>query len=170
MPPTPPTRLRRARPADLPDLARFGAALLRQHAAYDARRFTLPPEPVEAVYVAFFAAELAAASVLLVAEPADGPGAARPLGYEFALVEPASFVDALPASGWVHDLYVDPAARGRGAGPALLDAAVAALRDAGAPIVLLTAAPANAAARRLFERRGFVTTMHEMRLGAGPGA
>ena len=93
-----------------------------------------------------------------------------PLGYAFARVEPASFVDALPVSGWVHDLYVDPAARGRGAGPALLDAAVAALRDAGAALVLLTVAPANPAAKRLFERRGFAATMHEMTLAAGPGA
>lgn len=170
MPPTQPIHVRRAGPEDLLALARFGAALLRQHATYDARRFALPAEPAEAAYVAFFTAELAATSVLLVAEPVGAEGAGRPVGYAFARVEPASFVDALPASGWVHDLYVAPAARGRGAGPALLDAAVAALRDAGAELILLTVAPANPAARRLFERRGFTVTMHEMTLAARPGA
>ena len=166
---SPAPRIRRARTADLPALARLGAALLRQHAAYDPRRFTLPDPPVEDAYAAFFAAELdAAASVLLVAEPAGAYDGGPALGYAFARLEPASFVDALPTSGWVHDLYVDPDARGRGAGPALLDAAVSALRGAGATIVLLTVAPANPAARRLFERRGFALTMHEMALAPDP--
>jgi ribosomal protein S18 acetylase RimI-like enzyme len=157
----PTTRVRRAGPDDLPTLTRFGAALARQHAAYDGRRFTLP-EPLEAACAAFFAEQLGSAdAALLVAEPADG---SAPVGYALARREPASFVDALPPSGWVHDLYVDPGARGLGAGTALLDAAVAALRTAGADIVLLTVAPANPAARRVFEGRGFRTTMHEMAL------
>ena len=157
----PPTRVRPARPDDLDTLAAFGAALARQHAAYDRRRFTLP-EPLEAAHAVFFAEQLGSAdAVLLVAEPADG---GTPVGYALARREPASFVDALPPSGWVHDLYVDPGARGLGAGTALLDGAVAALRAAGVDIVLLTVAPANPAARRVFEGRGFRTTMHEMAL------
>ena len=148
-------------------LVALGAALARQHAAYDARRFTYP-EPFGAAHAAFFSEQLASAeAVLLVAE---APGGGAPVGYAFARREPASFVDALPVSGWVHDIYVDPTARGQGAGAVLLDAAVAALCAMGVGIVLLTVAPVNAAARRLFERRGFRTTMHEMTLAPEPGS
>ena len=160
----PSPRVRRAHSADVPTLAAFGAALARQHAAYDARRFAVP-EPLETAYAAFFVEQLAsAAAVVLVAESADDRD--PPAGYVFARREPASFVDALPASGWVHDLYVAPHARGAGAGAALLDGALAALRAMGVDLVLLTVAPANAAARRLFAQRGFAVTMHEMALGS----
>jgi ribosomal protein S18 acetylase RimI-like enzyme len=164
--PTDPPRVRPARTSDLPTIAAFGAALARQHAAYNGRRFTLP-EPVEVAHATFFGEQLGSPdAILLVAESSDRSAGARgPLGYAFARREPASFVDALPASGWLHDLYVDPAARGQGAGAALLDAAVAALRATGVDLVLLTVAPANADARRLFGARGFRTTMHEMTLG-----
>ena len=167
----PPLAVRRAGPGDLPTLVRFGAALARQHAAYDPRRFVLPPA-LEAAQSAFFAEQLASPdALLLVAQAAD----AAPVGYAFARREPASFVDALPVSGWVHDLYVEPAGRGRGAGAALLDAAIAALHGMGVGVVLLTVAPANEGARRVFARRGFAVTMHEMALAAegppaGPGA
>lgn len=169
--------VRPATPADLPALARFGAALARQHVAYDARRFVFPDGSLEASHRAFFAAQLAdAAAVVLVAELPDDPshrarveeGRGPVVGYAFARTHDASFVDALPQSGWLHDLYVAPGARGRRVGAALLDAAVAALRAAGASVVLLTVAPANPAARRLFERRGFALTMHEMALAPDP--
>ena len=157
--------VRRATADDLPALTRFGAALARQHAAYDARRFSFP-EPLEAAQSAFFAEQLASPdAVLLLAQAAD---AAPPVGYAFARREAASFVDALPVSGWVHDLYVEPGGRGRGAGAALLDAAVDALHDMGAGLVLLTVASANEGARAVFARRGFSVTMHEMALAARP--
>ena len=83
--------------------------------------------------------------------------------------EPASLLDALPVSGWVHDVYVAPSARGSGAGAALLDGAVAALRGLGVGLVLLTVGPANAAAQRLVAQRGFAVTMHEMTLARAAG-
>ena len=148
-------------------LVALGAALPRQHAAYNARRFPFPG-PVETAYAGFFSAQLASAeAVLLVAEAPGGPA---PVGYTFAWREPASFVDALPVSDGLYDIYVDPTARGWGAGAVLLDAAVAALRARGVGIVFLTVAPAHAAARHVFERRGFRTTMHEMTLAPEPGS
>ena len=165
----PPLRVRRAHTGDVPAVAALGAALARQHAAYDARRFTLPEEPLDAALAAFFGEQLASAeAVVLVAEAAAAPG--LPAGYAFARREPASLVDALPVSGWVHDLDVEPAGRGRGAGAALLDAATAALRAMDVRLVLLSVASANEGARRAFERRGFAVTMHEMALATGAGA
>ena len=156
-------RVRRATAADLDALGRLGAALARQHAGYDARRFVLPEGSVETAFATYFAARLAdGAATLLVADVGEGTADGRAVGYAFARLEPPSFVDALPASGWIHDLHVVPSARGHGAGAALLDAAVEALLDAGAPLVMLAVAPANAAAQRLFAGRGFVVTMSEM--------
>jgi ribosomal protein S18 acetylase RimI-like enzyme len=173
--------VRRATHTDLPALAALGTALARQHVGYDPRRFVFPT-PIETAHASFFAEQLAnPESVLLVAVAAAGsvpaslgdvvaPDAADPflgsvVGYAFARCEPASFVDALPASGWVHDLYVAPTARGRGAGLLLLDASLTALRARGVMQVLLGVAPANTVARRLFAARGFRTTLHEITLG-----
>lgn len=173
--------VRRATSADLPALAALGAALARQHVGYDPGRFVFPA-PLEPAHAAFFAEQLDDPdAVLLVAAAAAGPvpasfgdvaapdaadpSSASVVGYAFVRCEPASFVDALPASGWVHDLYVAPRARGRGTGLLLLDASIAAVRARGIARVLLGVAPANTAARRLFAARGFRTTLQEMTLG-----
>jgi ribosomal protein S18 acetylase RimI-like enzyme len=57
--------------------------------------------------------------------------------------------------GIVHNLYVAPGFRGDGIGSDLLDAAEAALEDAGASIVALEAMADNEAARRFYRRRGY---------------
>lgn len=53
---------------------------------------------------------------------------------------------------YLQDLFVDPSARGTGAGRALLDAVIAHGRDAGASRIYWTTGQDNAAARRLYER------------------
>jgi ribosomal protein S18 acetylase RimI-like enzyme len=57
--------------------------------------------------------------------------------------------------GEVQAIYLDPAARGRGLGRALMDAALAELAGAGLTTVVLWVLTANAAARRFYERAGF---------------
>jgi ribosomal protein S18 acetylase RimI-like enzyme len=57
--------------------------------------------------------------------------------------------------GRVQNLYVDPAWRDRGVGSALLDAAEAALADAGADRIAIEAMAPNEDARRLYEDRGY---------------
>jgi GNAT superfamily N-acetyltransferase len=59
------------------------------------------------------------------------------------------------ARGELEDLHVVPAAWGTGAARALLDAAVAALHDAGATATLLWVGEANGRARRFYEREGW---------------
>jgi len=61
--------------------------------------------------------------------------------------------------GFVHDVVVDEAARGRGVGEALTREALALARTAGASSVHLTSRAEREAANRLYRRLGF--TRHE---------
>ena len=56
---------------------------------------------------------------------------------------------------WVEDVVVDEAARGQGAGFALVEAAVEHAKNVGARTVDLTSRPSREAANRLYQRVGF---------------
>ena len=56
---------------------------------------------------------------------------------------------------WIEDVVVDDAARGRGVGAALVQAALARAEEAGARSVDLTSRPSREAANRLYLRLGF---------------
>ena len=56
---------------------------------------------------------------------------------------------------WVEDVVIDEAARGQGAGFALVEAAVEHAKNVGARTVDLTSRPSREAANRLYQRAGF---------------
>jgi ribosomal protein S18 acetylase RimI-like enzyme len=56
---------------------------------------------------------------------------------------------------WIEDVVVDDAARGRGVGAALNEAALDLARSLGATTVDLTSRPSREAANRLYQRLGF---------------
>lgn len=62
--------------------------------------------------------------------------------------------------GFVDDLYVRPAARGRGIGAALLAAARTACDARGVRALHVEVGPGNATARRLYARAGYVDSGH----------
>jgi len=68
----------------------------------------------------------------------------------------AMFPLATGLRAWIEDVVVDTSARGQGAGDALVNAALATARDAGARTVDLTSRSDREAAHRLYERMGFV--------------
>jgi ribosomal protein S18 acetylase RimI-like enzyme len=68
----------------------------------------------------------------------------------------AMFPLATGLRAWIEDVVVDTSARGQGAGDALVNAAIATARDAGARTVDLTSRSDREAAHRLYERMGFV--------------
>lgn len=150
-------RVRAMEPRDLPAVAAFAARLVRMHHELDAQRFLDLPN-AERGYARYLASELASEEVvLLVAELDD-----QIIGYLYARLEPRSYNELLDACGKIHDIFVDEAARGKGAGEALLREGMKRLTERGAPRVVLLTAVANAAAQRLFARVGFRNTMLEM--------
>jgi GNAT superfamily N-acetyltransferase len=152
--------IRRAESRDTAQLGELGIALMQAHYAFDDRRFLEPNQADAAGYAHFLRSQLDDdESVVLVAEQRD-----RIVGYVYAAVEPLSWKDLRDECGYIHDLLVTDAARGRGAGDALLDAAIEWLRERGMPRVVLGTAAQNENARRLFARRGFRPTMIEMTL------
>jgi len=102
------------------------------------------------------------ATVLLVAEDGDG----RLLG----MLTLAVFRLPTGLRAWIEDVVVDELARGRGAGEALVKAAIDRAGTAGARSVDLTSRPSRVAANRLYRRLGFEerqTNVYRWSGGAG---
>ena len=157
--------IRRASASDQEALGRYGGALMRQHHSADARRFVQVEHP-EAGYGRFLVSRLGDPdSVVLVAEDAG-----YVVGYVFADVEGTSWKDLRGPCGYVHDVYVDEAARRHGAGRALMHAAVEWIRSKGRTQIVLLTMTRNEHAQRLFAALGFRPTMLEMTLDVDAGA
>jgi ribosomal protein S18 acetylase RimI-like enzyme len=150
--------IRRAEERDLEAVGRLGARLLRDHYEFDRRRFMAPRGNTEEGYAWFLGTQLQRDDAVVFVAELDGHVA----GYVYAGIEPRSWKELRDEAGFIHDVYVDAAARRGGVATALLEAAADWLARRGMPrIVLWTAAP-NEAARCLFERLGFRHTMSEM--------
>jgi GNAT superfamily N-acetyltransferase len=150
--------IRPATTADVRALGRLGAALMRQHHAFDARRFLPPGDDPEGGYGWFLGQQLQDADAVVIV--ADQGGIV--VGYVYAGIEPLSWKELRDECGFVHDLLVADEARGHGAGPRLLEAAFDWLRARGMPRVVLWTAEQNATAQHVFARAGFRRTMVEM--------
>ena len=150
--------IRPATRSDLAAIGRMGVALMRAHCDLDRDRFMAPRPGAEAGYGRFLGTRLDAEdSVVLVAERGG-----EVIGYAYAALEPIDWMALRDAAGFLHDVFVDEAARGGGVAKGLVEACVEWLHAHGAPRVLLWTAARNAPARRLFDRLGFRQTMIEM--------
>lgn len=160
--------IRRATRADLPALGRLGAMLVRAHVGFDGARFMNPEGDLEDGYAWFLGTQLDEPDVVVyVAEregevDVEGRPRSEVVGYVYAGLEPTSWKELRDAAGFVHDVVVEPAARGEGIGQRLVESASAWLEGRGVPRVMLWTAEKNAGAQRLFERLGFRRTMIEM--------
>ena len=85
------------------------------------------------------------------AETADADGNNPTLG----MLSLATFEIPTGVRAWVEDVVVDEAARGQGAGLALVEAAIEHAKTVGARTVDLTSRPTREAANRLYQRAGF---------------
>lgn len=150
--------VRAATPDDLPAIGRLGALLVRAHHDFDPARFIPATPRTEQGYASFLGSQLGRAEVVVLVAERDG----QVVGYAYAALEGFDYMALRGPAGALHDLVVDPAARGGGVGGMLLAAAVEALAAMGAPRVVLSTAERNEPAQRLFARAGFRRTMVEM--------
>ncbi len=86
----------------------------------------------------------------------------RPVGYVIGFYEEPHFMWETGRVGHVDSFYVAPETRSQGVGRRLMDAAYAAMRDAGASTVALEMVADNEVARRFYEQEGFTTTFVQM--------
>ncbi|RPJ49247.1 MAG: GNAT family N-acetyltransferase [Acidobacteria bacterium] len=153
----PQVTIRPCRPEDLAAVAKLAARLVRQHHAMDPDRFLIF-DHIEEGYAAYLGSEIRKKrSLVLVAEDSGGI-----VGYAYGRIEPRDWNALREKCGFLHDVYVDEAARHRGVGAHLIGEMVKRLGALGAPRVILMTAVQNTNAHRLFERLGFRTTMLEM--------
>jgi len=153
-----PVSVRRATSADAAKVAEFAVALARLHAEWNGRRFTAVVTSEGAQRFYRERVESANAAVFVVEE---GQGI---IGFAYMEYEPIIYAELATRVAWLHDIYVEPEARGGGAGNALLGAVREEAKRLGANKVLLSVAVGNVNGRRLFEQNGFCTTMNEMML------
>ena len=155
----PDVTIRRATPSDLPALGRMGAMLMRTHFAFDRKRFLEPGDNAEEGYAWFLGEQLEddVNAIVLVAER-NG----EVIGYVYAALEPISWKELRDACGVIHDILVEERGRRHGVATTLMEAAMAWLKEQGAPRVVLGTAEQNEGAQRLFARLGFRRTMVEM--------
>jgi len=151
--------IRRATRLDLPALGRMGALLMRTHYAFDQKRFLAPGDHAEDGY-AWFLGEQLKDDVNVIVLVADLQGDV--VGYVYAGLEPVSWKELRDACGFIHDIVVDERGRRKGVATKLMDAAMAWLKEKGAPRVVLWTAEQNEGAQQLFARLGFRRTMVEM--------
>jgi len=140
---------------------------MRQHHADDPRRFIQVEHP-EAGYGRFLVSQLGVVSSLVMVAEDDG----AVVGYVYADVEGTNWMELRGPCGVIHDIYVDDGARRRGAGRALLAAAIEWIHSRGRTQVVLLTKTRNAHAQHLFSSLGFRPTMVEMTLdqdGGGDG-
>ena len=153
-----PTVVRPATAADLPRIGRLGALLVEAHYNIDAKRFLATRARTPLDYASFLETQLGRPDVAVLVADENGDV----IGYTYAAVEGYDYMSLRGPSGVLHDILVDPEARGRGVGRLLLNAALAFLKSRGAPRVVLTTAEKNELAERWFARAGFRRTMIEM--------
>jgi len=150
--------IRRATLADMPSVGRLGALLVRLHHEFDAQRFIAATPRTEHGYASYLGSQLDNPDIVILVAVRDD----TVLGYTYAGVEGFDYMSLRGPAGIVYDIVVDPEERGQGIGTLLLEATIAALKERGAPRVVLSTAEQNEPAQRLFARAGFRRTMIEM--------
>ena len=150
--------VRRAGRKDARTIAEFALKLFAQHRRYDARRFAevVSVEGAERYYGSQTEASEAA---ILIAEIEN-----KIVGFAYLQYEALDYAMLLENAVWLHDLYIDEAARGQSAGKLLLEESAKVARELGADKLMLTVAAKNNLAKEFFERYGFKNTMVEMML------
>ena len=150
--------VRPIREADLPIVGSLGASLVRQHFTLDPQRFLEPAPKVEEGYAWFLGSQMREPDVVILVAESDN----AVVGYVYAELEPHNWKELRGPAGFIHDVVVAETHQSSGIGAALIEAAIAWLKEHNAPRVILWTAEKNSPAQKLFLRLGFRRTMIEM--------
>ena len=150
--------VRSAKPDDAAALGRLGALLVALHHDFDAKRFLAPGPDTERGYGRYLVSQIDRKDVVVLVAEVDG----TVLGYAYGALEGNDWMALRGPAGVIYDLVVDPGRRREGLGRTLLQTALNALTERGAPRVVLSTAQRNEAAQALFTAMGFRPTMIEM--------
>jgi ribosomal protein S18 acetylase RimI-like enzyme len=150
--------VRRATARDLKTVGRLGALLVKLHHDLDPERFIAPTSRTAQGYGSYLGTQLDNSDVFVLVAEQDG----EVVGYTYAGLEGLDYMALRGPAGALYDIVVEPANRGHGIGTLLLEATIDALRERGAPRVVLSTADRNEPAQRLFAKAGFRRTMIEM--------
>ena len=150
--------VRRATKEDARRVAECAIRLFAQHREYDTRRFAeiSSIEGAERFYAGQTEVEDA---VVLVAEIEN-----EIVGFAYLQYEVMDYANLLENAVWLHDIYLDEAARGSGAGKLLIEHSIETAKALGGDKLMLSVAAKNTLAAEFFVRRGFRGTMLEMML------
>ena len=148
--------VRRAAEKDAPAVAAFALRLFVQHREYDAHRFMSIDDAAQAAR--YYTSRMNAPDAAVLVAEADE----RVVGFAFLQYEAVDYAELLENAVWLHDIYLDEAARATGAGRMLIEESSKIARQMGADKLMLSVAAKNTYAREFFERRGFRPTMVEM--------
>jgi len=150
--------IRPATTADTSVLGQLGALLVHVHHEFDRDRFIAPTPQTPGHYGRFLAGQLKRKDALVLVAEVDG----GVVGYVYAALEGSDWLTLRGPAGVIYDLMVDPSHRRQGIGLSLLNKAIDALAQQGAPRVMLSTAEPNRAAQTLFAGAGFRPTLIEM--------
>ena len=150
--------IRRAKQDDGRTIADFAKKLVIQHQEYNSKRFSQIAS--EEQMANFYGNQTKARDAAILVAELEG----KIVGFAYIQFEARNYAELLESAAWLHDIYVDEAARGYNAGKLLIEAAVEVAKEFGAEKLMLMAASQNEHAGEFFERNGFKTTMVEMML------
>jgi ribosomal protein S18 acetylase RimI-like enzyme len=132
--------------------------LVAEHHEFDPDRFIAPVPLLPERYGQFLVSQITKPGMLVVIAERGG----EVVGYAYAGMEGNDYMALRGPAGVLYDLVIDPDHRRQGIGTMLLEAALEALSERGAPRVLLFTAEKNHPAQAMFGRAGFRRTMIEM--------
>jgi GNAT superfamily N-acetyltransferase len=128
------------------------------HERHDPERFRVLPDVLDR-YASWLPQRAAdARSVFLVAQRDDGTLA----GFTVGTIEPEVPIFWIPECGWIHDIWVEPLDRKHGVARLLIDAAIDRFKAIGVAQMRLHTGAFNDAAREVFAKAGFRTSVVEM--------
>lgn len=151
--------IRPATAEDVPAVLPMVRALCDLHAAKDPERFRVLPDVIERYSNWLPERALDERSVFLVATHPALDGLA---GFAVGTIEPEVPIFWIPECGWIHDLWVEPAARRSGLARGLVRASVERFAALGVKQVRLHTGVFNDAARAAFAAEGFRPCVIEM--------